>query len=174
MKKLLIILFLLISVPCFGADRVKVQVQFRKLIFQCQDGTEEVVDASMTGGNTYEHTCLDGKWTNKFKNFDGVLSYTTAEYEALKEEDLISAKTAKVEAFQYDQAHPPVYVEPTIADYQSMIDSKLQEIEQFTTEMSSKATAEELTAVKEAIESKAISLGTSISEKEISAKEISK
>ena len=123
MKKLLILIILLVATNCFAEDRVKVQVQFRKLIFQCQDGTEEVIDASMSGGNTYEHTCKDGKWTNKFVNYSGNVSYTPEEYEALKEADLIAQKTSLVDDFIYQKNNPPKYVEPTSEEIQAQIDS---------------------------------------------------
>ncbi len=114
MKKIILaLLFCLIPITVLAADRVRVQVQFKKGIFQCKDGSEEVVDFSVGGGNTYEHTCADGEWTNKFIAYNGFISYTELEYEALKVEDLETTKTIKVDEWIYKKNNPPVYVEPT-------------------------------------------------------------
>ena len=131
-KLLLTSLFLSFCVISTAEDRVKVQVQFRKLIFQCQDGTEEVVDASMSGGNTYEHTCKDGKWTNNFINYSGALSLTQDEYAELKEADLEAKKKTEVEKFIYQKNNPPKYIEPTEEDYKKMIDEKIAEINMYS------------------------------------------
>jgi hypothetical protein len=117
---------------CSAQDRVRVQVIYRQAIFQCKDGTEEIVPLSMTGGNTYEHTCKDGKWTNNFVNYSGALSLTQEEYAELKEADLDAKKKTEVEKFIYQKNNPPEYVEPTEEDYKKMIDEKMAEINMYS------------------------------------------
>jgi len=123
MKKLFLILALMaICGVAFAGDTVTVQVRYRKAIFECPGGNE-VVDLSTTGGNTYEHTCKDGTWTNKFTNFDGLLSFTPNDYEMTDSKEMATLKDTAVEKFIYDKEHPPAYVEPTAEEVQQQIDS---------------------------------------------------
>ena len=165
MKKLILMfIVLLMSTRCFAEDRVKVQVQFRKLIFQCKDGTEEVVDASMTGQNEYEHICEDGKWTNEFLNYSGNVSYTPEEYEVLKAEDLTKEKIDLVNDWIYQKNNPPTYVEPTEEEYKQMIDDKVREIEEYSAKITDTALLE---SIKTNYESKIIAIDVKVAEEPI-------
>ena len=118
-------------------DRVNVQVRFRRGIFTCKCGQEDIVDWSMSGGNTYENNCSKcGAWSNSFTNYSGCISYTPEEYEALKAEDIVQAKDDLVADFIYQQKNPPPYVEPTAEEVQKMIDEKQAEIDTLTVQKS--------------------------------------
>lgn len=140
MKKagLVLLLVLCMATLAIAEDRIKVQVQFKKLIFQCKDGTEEVVDASMTGGNTYEHTCKDGKWTNSFLNYDGNLSFTPDEYEHTDSKEMANLKSGKVDEWLYQKNNPPPYVEPSKADLEAMKADLQKQVDELTTKISAK------------------------------------
>lgn len=140
MKKLLICLFLALGIAslAIAEDRVKVQVQFRKLIFQCKDGTEEVVDANMSGGNTYEHVCADGQWTNSFLNYDGNLSFTPDEYEHTDSKEMTDLKTAKVDEWIYQKNNPPPYVEPTKEELEAQKADLERQVDELTVKISAK------------------------------------
>ena len=168
MKKILLAL-LLIATPCFAADQVRVQVRFQKLLFVCPDGYEVV-----NNEGTYEHTCADGSWTNNFVRHDGSISYSEKEYADIDEKTLNAEKDKRIEEQIYNLEHPPVVVEPTVADYQQMIESKMQEVEQMTEAVKTVATKAQLESIKASIDAKSVSVATSISEKSVIAEEIKK
>jgi hypothetical protein len=123
MKRLvLVLLFLFLISPCFAEDRVNVQHCFRKALWQCPDGTEETTDLNVGGGNTYEHTCKNGMWTNTFKEYNGCISYPYSEYPKVKTEEITSEKTKCYNAWVYEIKHPAPYIEPTPEDIQKQID----------------------------------------------------
>lgn len=155
-KKLLLLSFLCVT-PCFANDVISVQVRFKDLIFVCPNNVYERVEASATGGNTYEHTCADGTWTNRFIPHEDTLSYSPTEYDKLSEKAIGEEKKKKVDAHIEQIKNPPAYVEPSVEDYQKMIDEKLVEVEQMTTKMSEKVEAkkEDIVEVKDKINDKA-------------------
>src|SRR4030042_584267 len=82
---LLIMCFLFTSFA-YAADRVSVQVEFKKFIWLCPVcGQEDIVDANVGGGNEYIHTCKNGHTFNQsgpnMKEYNGTLRYTPEEYE---------------------------------------------------------------------------------------------
>jgi hypothetical protein len=99
------------------SDRIRVQVIFRKGIFTCECGQEDIVDWSTEGGNTYENNCsVCGKWNNSFKDYNGCLLYKKDEYERMDRETIEINKSSEVDKFLYDQKNLPPYVEPTIEE----------------------------------------------------------
>lgn len=161
-KALLILAFLAVCGIVHAEDVLTHQIRFKKLIFKCQDGTEEVVDASATGGNTYEHTCKDGKWTNTFTNYDGLIQLTPTEYETTDSKEIATIKTEKVEEFIYQKNNPPAYVEPTKEDLESMRASLLDQVAQTEEQLTSKLTSVEIAEMKAEYEAKASALTTKI------------
>jgi len=121
-------------------DVVTVQVRFKKGIFTCKNcGHEDIVDWSATGGNTYENNCSEcGTWTNDFRNYDGLLSYSKAEYEKVAEKDVTSAKTTKVADWLYEVKHPPAYVEPSKEDLEQEKASLEARVSELQTRISAK------------------------------------
>ena len=128
MKKILIVLFLLFTIPVFAEDRVNVQVCFRKALWQCPDGTEETTDLNVAGGNTYEYTCKNEMWTNTFREYNGCISYPYEQYPNLKTEEITAEKTKRYDAWVYEIKHPAPYIEPTPEELQIEIDAKQEEI----------------------------------------------
>lgn len=148
------------------ADRIMTQIRFRKGIFTCKCGQEDIVDWSPSGGNTYENNCSAcGKWTNSFKNYDGCLTMLQDEYDKMTEEDIIKKKNEGVDKFIYDQKNPPEYVEPSVKDYESMIDGRLEEVGQYLEAVKSKASKAELEGIKAKIDAQSSNLQTSIEDK---------
>jgi hypothetical protein len=98
-------------------DKISVQIRFRKGIFTCSCGQEDVVDFNVAGGNTYENICsVCGEWSNTFKNYDGILAYAKDEYESLSASDISKAKEDKCDNWLYEVKHPPKYIEPSAED----------------------------------------------------------
>lgn len=101
-------------------DRVQVQVRFRKGIFTCKCGQEDIVDFNVNGGNTYEHSCsVCGAWNNSFVNYDGCATFTQEEYEKKSQKDIDQVKDAMLSAWNYDRKNPPPYIEPTKEDLEN-------------------------------------------------------
>lgn len=145
MKKVLFLVlwFILITNFAFAEDRVRVQVQFKKGIFECPQG-DEIVDWNVGGGNTYEHTCKDGTWLNSFKEYNGNLSYTPEEYKIILAENIIASKQKLVDDWLYQVRNPPPYIEPTLEDLQNMYNSKMDEATEYLEQISKKTTEIEL------------------------------
>lgn len=135
-------------------DSLTYQIRFRKLVFQCQDGTEEVVDASVKGGNTYEHTCKDGKWTNKFVNYDGLIQLNPTEYETTDSKELIAMKEAKVNEWIEQKNNHPAYIEPTKEELEEYRYSLIQQVDEVETKLVEKITVEEVAEMKAEYETK--------------------
>lgn len=126
-KLILVLLIMIIAVPVFAKDRIKVQVCFKKGIFECPQG-DEVVEWNVDGGNTYEHICKDGTWLNSFIAYNGVISYSEKEYEVLKAEDLITDKANKMSAWLTKKRNPPLYIEPSVEELESMKSDLIEQI----------------------------------------------
>jgi len=112
------------------ADRIRIQVQFRKAWWMCPScGQEDYEDFNVAGGNTYEHHCSHcNAWFNNFKEYNGCLSFSPEEYDKLAEKDISDAKTIIIDKWVYDVKNPPPYVEPTKAQLEAEKEQKLQEI----------------------------------------------
>lgn len=164
-KAFLVLLMVAMCGVAFADDVVNVQVRFKKLIFECQDGTEEIVDASATGGNTYEHTCKDGKWTNKFTNYSGLISLTPEEYDKKTEKELETLKSESVDKWIYDRDHQPEYVEPTVEEYEKMMEEKLKDVDDITIKLIEKESTKLSDYITE-LEGKTTVIDTAITEKE--------
>lgn len=141
MKKLFLVLTMVMFCgTALAGDVLTYQIRYKKLIFKCQNGTEEIVDASATGGNTYERVCVsDGQWTNTFTPFEGIIQLTPDEYEYTDSQELADMKSANVTQFIYNRDNPPVYVEPTAEEYEAMIDEKMKEVEELSAKLKGKA-----------------------------------
>ena len=115
-------------------NRAKVQVQFRKGIWICEDcGQEDWQDFNVDGyNNVYEHNCSNcNKWSNSFKEYNGYLSYTPEEYQTLDESVIVSAKQSLCDEWLVGVKNPPPppAPEPTPEDIQAMIDAKQAELD---------------------------------------------
>ncbi len=101
------------------ADRIRIQVIFRKVIWACPScGQEDFEDRNMSGGDSYEHDCSNcsahfNQSGPNMREYNGSVKYTPEEYEALKDGELATAKQALVDKWLYDVKNPPAYVEPT-------------------------------------------------------------
>jgi len=108
------------------ADRIITQVHFQKFLWTCPKcGQEDVVDASMIGGNEYIHDCSAcsahfNQSGPNMKEYNGSLSMLTSEYKAKKEKDITDEKTKKFDDWLYKVKNPPPYVEPTLEEYEKM------------------------------------------------------
>ena len=117
------------------ADRIRVQVQFKKALWTCPScKAEEWEDRPMEGGASYEHTCKEcsaefNQSGPNMKEYNGTVNYTPEEYEKLKAEDLATAKQKPADDWLYSVKNPPKYVEPTAEQLLAEKESKLQEIQ---------------------------------------------
>lgn len=99
-------------------DRVRVQVQFKKVLWVCPVcGLEEAEDRNVSGGDSYVHTCANGHSFNQsgqnMREYNGTISYTEDEYAKVTEKDLSDVKTSVFDSWVYSIKNPPPYVEPT-------------------------------------------------------------
>jgi len=103
---------------------------FRKAYWVCKNcGQEDVTDLNMDGNNEYEHNCSHcNEWSNSFKNFSSNLSYALEKYEAIKSEDLTTAKDTLITDWIYTIKNPPVYIEPTKEELESQKTELLERI----------------------------------------------
>lgn len=117
------------------ADRVNVQVQFKKAVWTCPAcGQEDIEDRPMEGGASYVHTCSKcGKEFNQsgpnMREYNGSINYTPEQYEALKSEDLAVEKKKRCDDWLYSVKNPPPYVEPKSFELIAEKETKLQEIQ---------------------------------------------
>lgn len=150
-------IFLLIFALLFStqalADTVRVSVQYKKYLYTCSSGEEILAD-----DNTRTYTCKDGQVVGEgwYKDVGGVLSFTEKEYSEKTEKDLEKLKEERITARIIEVKNPPKPVEPTVEDYQAMIDQKLAEVEDMTARMAEKKEAKksDVVAVKEKIDEK--------------------
>jgi predicted RNA-binding Zn-ribbon protein involved in translation (DUF1610 family) len=139
------------------ADRLILQIRFKKGIFTCPDcGKEDIVDWSPAGPNEYENNCSNcGKWNNSFRDYDGCKNYVVGEIdvvevlkgeEAKKEvaEKIIADKQLMVTTWLEQVKNPPPYIEPTKEDLQNMYSDKMNEAQNYLSKISEQATKEEL------------------------------
>jgi hypothetical protein len=115
------------------ADRIRVQIQFKKFLWACPlCSEEEWEDRPMEGGVSYEHICKNGHTFNQsgsnMKEYNGTVNYTQAEYKVLKAEDLAKDKQKPADDWIYSVKNPIPYVEPKVEDIDRMILEKQQEI----------------------------------------------
>lgn len=134
------------------ADRIRVQVQFRKFLWICPIcKVEEWEDRPMDGGASYEHTCPNRHEFNSCcgnaKEYNGTVSYTPEEYEKLAVEDLVLAKQKPADDWIYSVKNPPPYVEPTKEQLEAEKELKIQEVASLDARIALK-TAETVTVEK--------------------------
>jgi hypothetical protein len=114
-------------------DRVMIQRSFRKALWICTCGQEDVVDLNVGTPSVYEHNCSAcNKWSNSFKEYNGVLSYPPDEVP--KEDDVVKEKDKRIADWIYGIKNPPAYVEPKKAD----LEREKADLEQRVTELTSK------------------------------------
>jgi hypothetical protein len=116
MKKLLIAVLLLICANCYAEDKVRVSIQYKQYLYTCPDGEEILTD-----DNTRKYTCKSGAVVGEgaYRDVGGSLSFSKAEFDALKTEDIEALKDERIEARIYEVKNPPVPVEPTKADLEA-------------------------------------------------------
>ncbi len=120
-------------------DLIQVKVEFKKFIWTCPVcGLEDIVDASVGGGNEYEHTCKNGHKFNQsgsnMREYNGCLSYPYSEYPAVKSDDIEKEKSTRCDAWLYSVKNPPPYTPPTAEDIDRMIAEKQTEITSLETQ----------------------------------------
>ena len=162
------------------------QVATIVLVYNCPDGYEYVIHSP---GDSYLHTCADKtEMNNASTTIDHRPQYTAADLsdaDALAifknetpsdeaQEKINNAAIEYAQKFITDRDNAPAPVEPTVADYQQMIESKMQEVEQMTEAVKTVATKAQLESIKASIDAKSVSVATSISEKSVIAEEIKK
>ena len=121
-------------------DRVKTIIQFKQIVWTCPKCmTEDIVDASMDGGNVYEHDC--SKCGQHFNGpvgrpgrleYTGNVSLTPEEYAVSKTEDIATRKRDRVAEWFDGWKNPPKAVEPTAADLeaeQAELVKRIEELE---------------------------------------------
>lgn len=155
-------------------DRVRVQVQFKKMLWTCPKcKQEDWEDRPMGGGADYTHTCSACSHffnqTNS-KEYNGTVNYTPEEYEKVVETDVSKAKQDLADAWLVGVKNPPAYVEPSKEDYLRMYQDEITKAQETLDLYASKATAEELTIVKSELEAKVASIDSVVSEKVVSEK----
>lgn len=142
------------------ADRVVVQVRFKKALWTCpRCGQEDWQDRSMTGGDSYVHTCSACSFEfnqscGGMKVFESMLSYAPEDFEKKTEEDIATEKQALADGWLNEVKNPPTAVEPTKEDLQSLYEQKLAEANKQLEALSEKLTSEELAVVKASVEAK--------------------
>jgi len=70
-----------------------------------------------------------------------------------------------VDLWVHERENPPVYVEPTEADYLSMYEAKIAEATEYFTKYSEKASVEEIQAVKSKLADSVVAIDEVITEK---------
>jgi len=154
---------LLLTVYVHAEDRVNVQIQFKKGIFECKGG-REMVDWNVGGGNDYTHVCKDGTKLNMFREYNGTVKFTPDEYIEVDDKALAVAKQAQVDEWLYTVDNPPPYVEPSVKDYQQMIGDRLDEVARYTDDMAKIATVAEMTAISDKLEVQKVAIDEKIAE----------
>jgi hypothetical protein len=147
----------------YAQDRIAVQVQFKKGIFECPTG-DEIVDWNVGGGNEYSHTCKDGTWLNRFKEYNGVIKLDPVEYEKTDSKEMTTLKDTEVQRWLTEVRNPPPVQEPSVKDYQNMLDEKLAEVERLSTDMAKVATVAEMTAVSDKLVAQKVALDSKVAE----------
>ncbi len=150
MRTIIFLLCLCFSTLAFAEDRVTVQVMFKKGIFECPDG-DEIVDWNVGGGNEYEHTCKDGTWLNRFKEYNGTVSYPVGA--TLTKDSITNMKKDKVAEWLYGVRNPPIYIEPSVKDLENLRADKLEEAQRYEEQLLIKA-PEKAVAIKAELEAK--------------------
>lgn len=159
-------------------DRIMVQVRFKKFLWTCHKcAQEDVVEASMNGGNEYVHTCsacsaVFNQSGSNLRQYDGCYTTPQEDYTKLDETAVEKAKSDQFNAWLDGVKNPPAYVEPSKEDYQNLYNEKMAEATQYLDKYAEKATVEELEVVKDSLTSSITNLQTTISEKPISEEKI--
>lgn len=120
-------------------DRIMIQRQFRKAWWICSCGQEDFTDLNVGTPSTYEHNCSAcSKWSNKFKEYQGVLSYDTATYDTIKEKDIEKDKTDMINKWVYDVKNPTPEIEPTKEVLKELRDRKQAEVDELQSQIDAK------------------------------------
>jgi len=132
------------------ADQIIIQVRFKKLLWICPKcQQEDVVDASVTGGNTYEHNCSKcDTWFNTFKTYEGIYSIPKDEYDKIDSQALEDAKTAQFNTWLDTIHNPPVYVAPTQEEFENMYREKLAQAQDYLEKIADMATEAEVLSLQ--------------------------
>jgi predicted RNA-binding Zn-ribbon protein involved in translation (DUF1610 family) len=164
--------------------RVNIQIRFKKVVWLCPVcGTEDIEEMNIAGGNSYEHDCSNcqahfNQSGPNMRTYEGCLNYTPddipiTEVEKLHRDEELDKTVAEklaldkqtwVDKQHYDFKNPVPYVEPSKEDLKNIYESKLAEANQQLALLAEKATPEELTAIKQSMESKVVELQTKIEE----------
>jgi hypothetical protein len=164
MRYILVSLFILYAIPGYCADRVIVQVQFRKALWQCPGG-DEVTDLNVGTPSVYEHTCSDNTWLNSFKEYNGTLRYTPDEFEKADSTDKAKAKQEAFDKWVYEIKHPVPYVEPQLSDYINIYNERIQDAQQYLDKIAEKGSKQDLEVVKANLDAKVADVAVKIQAK---------
>ena len=126
------------------ADRVRVQVIFKKFLWLCPAcGQEDVDDANVGSENVEEHDCsvcqahfVRGKRNPDEHTF--CINYTLEEYEKLTAESLANTKSNIMNSRVAEIKNPPVYQEPSVEVLEELKAEKQAEVDRLQTEINAK------------------------------------
>lgn len=109
------------------ADRINIQVVFKKALWTCPKcAQEDIEDRSVAGGDSYLHTCSKCKYlfNQSGKNmisYDGTLIYEKSVYDLKAYADIQQEKTSKFKTWLEAYKNPPEQVKPTREDIERII-----------------------------------------------------
>jgi len=153
MKKALLIMALLMICTSFvfADDVITYQVRFKKLIFKCQDGTEEIVDASTFIGEKTKYVCKDEKPIESVINYSGLIRLSADEYETTDSQEMKVLKDAKVAKYIYAIENAPIEGVTSLEDYEKKIYITLARLDDLVQNLKEKESTK-LTKMKENID----------------------
>ena len=126
------------------SDRIMTQVRFKRVLWTCpQCKQEDIEDRSMTGGDSYVHTCSScsekfNQSCGRMKEYNGCITMLASEYETKQETDITAEKKKLFDDWVYGMKNPPKYVEPTKEELEKMRDEKAAEVAELERQISAK------------------------------------
>jgi len=126
------------------ADRINVQVVFKKFWWTCPVcGQEDIEDANVGGGNTYEHDCSKcaahfNQSGNNMREYNNSVTMLKADYDLSTVNSITDKKTAMFEKWVYEVKNPKPYVEPTVEVLEQLKAEKQAEIDALQAQIDAK------------------------------------
>ncbi|MCK9324716.1 MAG: hypothetical protein M0P69_04390 [Bacteroidales bacterium] len=129
---------------CFGGDLVKVQVCYRKAVWQCPNGVDEITNMNVVGPNNYDYICSDGSKPSDYTLYTDCLAYPLNDYNP---ELVESDKDKKFLKWNEERKKPIQYIEPSKDDYLHVYNEKLKETQMYLDKLKDKLTSNELSSL---------------------------
>jgi len=141
-------------------DRTKVVIQFKQTIWTCPAcGQEDITDASLDGGNVYEHDCsacgqhFNGPIGRPGRlDYTGTVSLTPEDHAEADAETIKTRKSEVVNRWLDGVKNPPNAIEPTAADLEREQEDLLRRADELTTRI--KAAPDYTLPMPEAVKAK--------------------